>query len=191
MDHNFIGQIDPVFKECLPMLELLSFGHNGLMLQYSFIFDTIYSHTKLCGFNISVQRMVTSGRWLDYSENFVFQSSEDIEKAVVKNGRHISAICKEGMTCPLYLPPNTQWIDMSQNGFILVIIPQLLLLSNNSLKFLDSSYNGIHSARLPVYCAYNVIPQIETIDLSNNGIQCINATFFNKSITSCDWTSFK
>ena len=191
LDHNFIGIIDPVFQECLPTLELLSFGHNDLLLQYSFVFDTVLSLTKLRGYNISAQRRVTSRKWSSSSENFAVQSLEDTEKAIAKIGRNISIICKEGMTCPLYLPPNIQWIDMSQNGFILVIVPRVVLLNNNSLNFINMSYNGIHNARLPLYCAYNVIPQIETFDVSNNGMQCFNATFFNMSITGCDWSSLK
>ena len=191
MDKNFIHSIDPVFKECLPTLERLSLGDNYLSIRYSFVYDTIFVLTNLHGYNISAQRRATSQKGHDYSGNFVFQSLQDTKRTVAINGRNYSRICQEGMTCPVYLPSNIQWIDISQNGFVLTVVPQVALLNNNSLNFINMSYNGIHNARLPVYCPNNVIPQIETFDVSNNGIQCFNATFFNMSITGCDWSSLK
>ena len=44
----------------------------------------------------------------------------------------------------------------------------------------------------PVYCAYSGInPWLETLDISNNNLQCINASVFNKDIGNCDWSSLK
>ena len=175
LDNNFINVIDPVFHECLPTLELLSMGDNDLAIQHGLLNDTIFGLTSLRGFNISAQRRAISQKAHDYSENTI----------------NSQMFCVRGMTCPIYLPPNIQWIDMSQNGFILLVVPQIVLMNNNSLNFLNGSYNGIHNIRHPIYCAYNSIIQLETFDLSNNGMQCINATIFNKNITHCDWTALK
>ena len=191
LDHNFLNVIDPVFKECLPTLELLSLGDNYLKIQYAFVHDTIFGLPNLRGFNISAQRRATSQTGPDDFKNFVFQSLQDTEKTIAENGKEYPRVCEEGMTCPIYLPLNIQWIDLSQNGFILVVVPQAVFLNNNSLNFLNVSYNGIHNARLPLYCAHNIVPQIETFDLRNNGMQCINATVSNESITGCDWSSLK
>ena len=175
MDNNFINVIRPVFKDCLPTLEILSLGDNDLALQREFLKDAIFGLHRLCGFNISAQRKAISQKRPDFSENTV-------------NG---PIFCVKNMTCPIFLPSNIQWIDMSQNGFIMPVVPQIALMNNNSLNFLNGSYNGVLNFRHPIYCPYNVIPQLETIDVSNNGIQCLNASIFNESITHCDWKSLK
>ena len=44
---------------------------------------------------------------------------------------------------------------------------------------------------LAVYTYNLASPQIQTIDLNNNNLQCITASMFNESITNCNWNSLK
>ena len=47
--------------------------------------------------------------------------------------------------------------------------------------------------KLPIYCPPDryIKIQLEGLDVSNNGLQCLNATVFNKNVTKCDWSSLK
>ena len=102
-------------------------------------------------------------------------------------------VCKKGMTCPLLLPPKLQWIDISHHGFYLVVVPQSVILTNTSLKHVGASNCDIQTVKLPVYCPpdRHIKIYVESIDASNNGLQCINATAFDKNVTNCDWNSVK
>ena len=62
------------------------------------------------------------------------------------------------------------------------------ILKNSTLKFLNASHTSIQTAERPIYCPWNIIPQLETIDVSNNNIECINSSYFNESVTGCNWT---
>ena len=97
------------------------------------------------------------------------------------------------MTCPLILPPILQWVDVSHHGFYLVVVPQSVILTNTSLKSIKASNCGIQSVKLPIYCPpdRHIKIILESLDVSNNGLQCINATAFDKNVTNCDWSSLK
>ena len=84
-----------------------------------------------------------------------------------------------------------EWIDISHHGFYLVVVPQSAILTNTSLKSIGASYCGIQTMKLPVYCppGSNIKILIERVDISNNGLQCVNATAFDKNVTNCDWHS--
>ena len=98
-----------------------------------------------------------------------------------------------GMTCPLLLPPRLEWFDISHHGFYLVTVPQSVILTNSSLKSAFASNCGIQTMKLPVYCppGWNIKIHVERVDVSNNGLQCVNATAFDKNVTNCDWRSLK
>ena len=95
------------------------------------------------------------------------------------------------MACPLVLPKTLQWTDTSHNGLKIADIPEIVLLGNTSLKYLNASYCGLRTIVYPLYCAWNVTLPLETIDLSNNNLQCVNASVFNKAVFGCDWSSLK
>ena len=73
------------------------------------------------------------------------------------------------------------------------MFPQSVFLTNTSLKSVAASYCGIQTMKLPVYCPLDRYIKIhwEIIDASNNGLQCVNATAFDKNVTNCDWRSLK
>ena len=45
----------------------------------------------------------------------------------------------------------------------------------------------------PAYCPWNIIPQIENLDLRHNNLQHINTSAFKKtaSVSGCNWNSLK
>ena len=68
-------------------------------------------------------------------------------------------------------------------------LPEFAFLHNSTLKSLDISYNGIHFIEKPVYCKKSntslIVPQIETLNINNNALQCVTSTLFGH----CDWSS--
>ena len=97
LDHNYINGMDPIFKECFPSLEVLSFGDNYLYFSSDFVDDTIFGLSNLIGFNFTWQRQANSMVKASYQQ---FQ-------AAFKNkltGKPI--VCQKGETCPLTLPPS-------------------------------------------------------------------------------------
>ena len=184
LDHNRINRMDPVFKECFSDLEVLSFGDNYLLITGEFVYDTVFGLPNLIGFNLTWQRQANS----------VAKASYEQLKTVFKNkynGR--PSLCEKGMTCPLILPPKLEWVDISHHGIYFVVIPQSVFLTNTSLKSVAASYCGIQTMKLPIYCPPDCYIKInlERLDASNNGLQCVNATAFDKKVTNCDWSSLK
>ena len=184
LDHNRINRMDPVFKECFLDMEVLSFGDNYLLITSEFVYDTIYGLPNLIGFNLTWQRQSNSMAKTSYGKlKTVFKNKS--------NGKR--GICEKGMSCPLILPPKLQWVDISHHGFYFVVIPQSVILTNSSLKSIGASNCGIQTMKLPVYCPpdRNIKIHIERLDVSNNGLQCVNATSFDQKVTKCDWKSVK
>ena len=99
--------------------------------------------------------------------------------------------CQTGMACPFVFPKNLKWVDTSHNALQVADVPELVFMRNTSLKYLNASYCGLRTIVYPLYCPWNIIPQVDTIDLSNNNLQCINASVFNKTVSGCDWNSLK
>ena len=104
-------------------------------------------------------------------------------------------ICGSGLACPLLIPPKMQWMDLSHNGVRALRPPEMALIRNSTLRFFNGSYSGIQTIQLPIFCLHStittVVPQVETIDMSNNNLQCMNASVFDGSVTNCDWSSLK
>ena len=67
----------------------------------------------------------------------------------------------------------------------------MVLLRNCTLNNLRASYTGMGTIQFPIYCAFNVRFPLETVDVSNNGLRCINESSFDQSATNCDWSSVK
>ena len=169
LDHNYINLMDPIFKECFPSLEVLSLGDNYLYFSIELVNDTAFGLPNLIGFNFTWQRQANS----------VEKSSYRQLRKVFKNkptGKPI--ICKKGMTCPVKFPPKLQWIDVSHHGFYSVVVPESVILTNTSLKSIEASYCDNQSVKLPIYCPpdRHIKIILEGFDVSNNGLQCVNAT---------------
>ena len=184
IDHNSINNVDPLFKECFPNIEVLSFGDNYLFFSSEFVDDTIFGLHNLTGFNLTWQRQANS---------ITKTGSRQLKTTFKDKHTGKPIVCQEKMTCPLILPPKLKWIDLSHHGFYLVVVPQSVILSNTSLKSIGASNCGIQTMKLPVYCppGWNIKIYLERVDVSNNGFQCVNATSFDKNVTNCDWSSLK
>ena len=184
LDSNQINGIGPIFKTCFPELEILSLADNYLPPDLT-LWLNILQLRNLIGINTSSQ----------YSFSRVHHK-RDISSISASDPTITPAhVCGSGMACPLWLPPKMEWIDVSHNGVRAIRLPELALIRNSTLRYFNGSYCGIQTIQLPVYCVHSVVstvvPQLETIDISNNNLQCVNATFFDGSITHCDWRSLK
>ena len=181
LDSNMFSKFsNPIFSKHFPDLEVLSLGNNLLGSAIT-LTDDIMKMKHLIGLNVSWQHKF---------------SKEPISPAVPVlhgNGSKVTVgvICQPHMACILILPPKLQWIDLSHSRYAPLRLPKFAMLQNTSLKSLDASYNGIHYIENPVYCektnASSVVPQIETINLNNNALECINSSFFSH----CDASSLK
>ena len=183
LDHNYIDKMDPIFRECFPTVEVLSLGDNCLYFSNEFVDDTAFGLSNLTGLNITWQRQANSMEKSSYRPfQTVFRNKS--------SGK--PTLCQKGMTCPVKFPPKLQWIDISHHGFYSVVMPQSVILTNTSLKSIESSC-GIQTMKLPIYCPpdRHIKIYLESFDMSNNGLQCINATVFDKNVTNCDWSSVK
>ena len=181
LDSNEIEILEPVFTKCFPELEILSLADNHIVPPLSLCID-IMKLRNLAGFNASSQYRVRHKRDISATK-----SSSKIFTTEI--------ICGDGMACPLFLPPKIKWIDVSHNGVRKLRTPELALIRNSTLRYFNISFCGMQTIQLPIYCLHStittVVPQVETIDISNNNLQCLNASVFDISISHCDWSSLK
>ena len=184
LDHNYLILVGPVFKVCFHNLEVLSFGDNYVLLTGDFVSDSLFGLPNLIGYNLSWQTKVNAMANMRYP---------NLERRSLFNMDQYVYFCMAGMTCPLKLPRKLEWIDISHHGFALVTLPQSVILTNSSLKSAEASNCGIQTMKLPVYCPpdRHIKIHVESVDVSSNGLQCVNATAFDKNVTNCDWSSVK
>ena len=177
-----------MFKQCFSELEILSVADNYLLPDMIF-WVNIMQLRKFVGINASSQFRTTEV--VSRNSEMSVMSQDQLSKQPFQTGD----ICGSGMACPLWLPPKMEWIDLSHNGVRALRLPELALMRNSILRYFYASYSGIQTVQLPVYCVHSavstVVPQLETIDMSNNNLQCVNASVFDGSITHCDWSSLK
>ncbi len=173
VDFNFIHDFEPIVSKSLTKLEILSLAYNFIYLQTDMNLDLV-KMPNIRGFNISWQ----------HSNGFAMSTWHSL-------ARKPSEICLPHTICPLVFPRKLEWIDMSHFGIDLInLFENSVFMTNTSLKFWSLAYSGLQSFKFPVYCAWfntprQIVPQLETIDLSGNAIGCINSSFFQY----CDWSS--
>ena len=113
LDHNYINRMHPIFRECFPTIEVLSFGDNYLLLIRDMV--SIDGLPNLIGFNFTWQRQANSMAKINYRQFQTLFKNKATGKPIV---------CQKGMTCPIILPPKLEWIDISHHGFYSVVVPQ-------------------------------------------------------------------
>ena len=177
LDGNYIHVIDPIFSQCFPNIEIFSLAYNNIYL-YTTLLHDILKLKNLIGLDISHQ-----GRYRALP-------SMPTTNTRKRKTREVT-ICEIKMACPLSLPPKLQWIDASNNEYHTSDFPEMALMRNSTLKFVNASHSEIQTFLRPIYCPYYVCPNIETIDLSNNNLKCFATSFFNKTVTGCNWRSVK
>ena len=179
MDNNAIEKLDPVFSQYLPDLEVLSFGNNFIDFDVILIND-FFNLKNLTGLNMSWQNM--------NGINSYDTKVQGKKRQGTKNTKPGNNVCNPDMACPVMLPSQIEWIHISHFGGDVQFIPELVILANSTLHSIDLSHNRITIIKNPVYCPggkFNVVTQIQTINLNNNGLQYINSSFFSH----CNWSS--
>ena len=197
LDNNYLhtADLEPIFSTCFPKLKILSLSENFIYRAIKMAQD-IMKLEHLVGFNFSYQMTLSDHAFSTYGKyvtHHLFERKPDWSPAKIINHRikRRTHICQTGMACPYALPRNLEWIDMSHNALLVSKVPELVAMRNTSLKCVNVSYSGLGTFMYPVYCPWNVVPQVENVDFSNNNLRCINASFFNKTISGCDWKSLK
>ena len=179
LDSNFIRDLEPIFNStCFRELEILSLAENCLVESINLTYN-IFTIKHLVGLNMSSRCRVDENRAMIPSI-----TKQRISKRAID-------ICGPGMACPIILPSKMKWIDLSHSGIHISQVPELVLLRNCTLNNLRVSYTGLRTIQFPIYCAFNVLFPLETVDFSNNGLKCINESSFDQSATNCDWSSVK
>ena len=178
LDHNSIHIIDPIFFDCFPKLEILSLSENYLAETLVLVGDVLFL-PHLVGLNFSSQNWVSNNMAPDLRHR---------ERSRYKRQAHA---CEQHMACPMMFSSKLQWIDISHSGLQIQQIPELVFMRNSTLSFVKATYTGVESVQFPMYCPFNVKPNIETVDVSHNALRCINESVFDPNIGHCDWSSIK
>ena len=173
IDRNVITLIYVVIHWKMPKLETFSITENQL-LSTAYLLADIMTLKHLKYANLSRQ-------------NNIFSSSNQRHRRYSFTWKDKTELCfaNPDRACSFGVPENLTLLDLSSSTFKLPTIPELILMNNNTLHFVDLSSNAIQKLPRPFYCAHNIKPAIKSLDLSNNKIECITSSFF----THCDWSS--
>ena len=174
LDGNVITELYLEIHPKLPELEKISLAGNQLLSTLELLAD-ILSLKRLKRVNLRGQNRIWSYQSYERYRRFVSSEYTPTRTCIISPHR----------TCPFELPRNLEYLDLSSWAFKLSTIPQLALMNNNTLQFVNLSFNAIQQLPKPFYCAGNSKPAFRILDLSNNKIKCINSSFF----TFCNWSS--
>ena len=171
VDRNRITKMLVSFNLHMPNLEKLSLAENLLPSSLELLAD-ILSLKHLKDVNLSGQNRIWS-----YHERY---------RRYYTMGAEQKKICfiESHRACPFSIPENLTSLDLS-SSFPGPVIPELVLMNNNTLRLVNLSFNAIQHLPKPFYCAANTKPAISVLDLSNNKIECITNSFFSH----CNWSS--
>ena len=169
VDQNLITDVYVEIHAKLPQLEKLSLAENQLLSTVVLLAD-IFSLKHLAYANLSRQNHIWS-----YHPHQRDRRDDTTPK------RRIFRVCFDApnRACAFEPPENLTSLDLSSFGFKLSTIPELVLMNNNTLHFVNLSSNAIKQLPQPFYCAPNVKPAMNILDLSNNKIECITSSFFS------------
>ena len=194
LENNYLHSedIEPLFSTCFPKLQILSLSENYIYADMNLIQD-IMKLQHLIGFNISYQMTlsdyVSSGK---YVTPYLFERKHAWSPTKIINHRiKREIISHTGKASPFVVPRKLEWIDMCHNKFLVSNVPELVMMQNTSLKYINASYSGVETIVYPMYCPWNIVLQIESFDFRNNNLHCINASVFNKTVSACNWKSLK
>lgn len=204
MDQNSIYNIDPILTTNIPNIEILSFGDNYLYERSALIWD-IYHLEFLVGLNLSWQQRENSVFSVEKEEIPQLQLENNPMKMEVvgaktkqherfRRGTSKIHICERDFSCPVKIPKYMQWVDMSHYGLHLPDVPELVILTNSTLKYVNLAYSEVQFFKKPTFCPtglFHTTVQIETFDFRFNTIQCFNESMFDYEVTHCKWDSLK
>ena len=174
VDQNLITEIYLEIHPELQKIEKLSLAGNQLLSILKLLAD-ILSMKHLKYVNLSGQNHIWS--YHPHQGYRRYTIIPDRPKLICLNSPH--------RACPFQLPKNLTHLDLSSSAFKLSTIPELVLMNNSTLSFINLSSNAVKQLPKPFYCAGNNKPNFNILDLSNNRIKCINSSFF----TYCNWSS--
>ena len=163
LDSNSIYDFGGSFiSKRYPNIEVLSLGDNYFSPGSRFFAD-FFDMRHLVGLNLSRQQGAHYG----------------LRK---KRYDHLNQLrfCQLGTACPLNIPRQLQWVDLSYFGYQLPQVPELAILTNNSLNYLNAAYTSISALPFMIFCptSLNIVPQFKTFDFTGNSIRCINSSIF-------------
>ncbi len=170
LDSNLIYSFGHLMWKKLPSIEILSLGNNYWNPDSRFFLDVL-NMFNLRGLNISRQH--------GYSHNIHKRSPHE-------NPPHL---CQSGTACPIELSPNLEWVDVSFFGFQIPEVPELVILRDLHVKYVNVASTGLTALPFVMFCPVGRHIQIdtETLDFSGNAIKCVNSSIF----ANCSWNALK
>ena len=171
LDRNLISKIKLGIHQAFPSLEVVSISYNQMSSPIDFIAELL---------ELPNLRYLNLGR----QNQIIPRSANRVRRELPHDYVYHMCIRSLNHTCPIGVPKNLTYLDLSYSGFQLPAIPQIAMMNNNSLQFVYLSSNSIRLLPKPFYCPFNNKPLFKLVDLSNNKIECINSSYFNH----CDWS---
>ena len=180
LDGNNIRFVGSIFSK-LSNLEVLTLTHNGIDDYYSLLLD-FHRAINLRKVDLSYQNTYLLESPCYKSSRKEVQNHTNAVNEAIPMKRY----CVFGTVCVVNWPPSLEWLAFSDVGFRKDKIPEMALINNGTMKYLDVSNNIFETFPKPIYCRENptVFSTIEYIDVSNCGTTCVNRTLFNYCVFS-------
>ena len=182
VDRNLITEVYAGIHDALPELEILSMTENQLLSTTRHTSELLtLRHLRFL--NLSRQDHVL------YYPHKELKSRQRFRRYDVTT-QYIDRPCFTNLhlACPIQLPQNLTYLDLSYSAFQLSTIPEIAMTNNNTLHFVNLAHNAIQTLPKPFYCPHNTKPHFRFLDLSFNKIECINGSYFTH-FTHCNWSS--
>ena len=179
VDRNLITEVYAGIHDALPELEILSMTENQLLSTTRYTSELLtLRHLRFL--NLSRQDHVLSYPHKELKSRKRFRRYDITTQ-------YIDRPCFTNLhfACPVQLPQNLTYLDLSYSAFQLSTIPEIAMTNNNTLHFVNLAHNAIQTLPKPFYCPYKTKPHFRFLDLSFNKIECINGSYF----THCNWSS--
>ena len=179
VDRNLITEVYAGIHDALPELEILSMTENQLLSTTRYTSELLtLRHLRLL--NLSRQDHVLSYPHKELKSRKRFRRYDRTTQLIDR-----PCFTNLHFACPIQLPQNLTYLDLSYSAFQLSTIPEIAMTNNNTLHFVNLAHNAIQTLPKPFYCPYNTKPLFQFLDLSFNKKECINGSYF----THCNWSS--
>ena len=147
----------------LPFIESFTVTHNGLF-NYVGLFENLISAKNLKKLDISYQHILLETTSQNLS---TLQKIEPFPEA------NVPEFCGYSNVCTIHWPEKLEWLATSNvNAFRIEDVPEIIFLTNVSLKYADASGNRFETFPKPLNCREKTILKIDYVDGSNCEIKC-------------------
>ena len=164
LDRNNIHRFDfSLIIFGLPLIESFTVTHNGLF-NYVGLFENLINAKNLKKLDISYQHILLEA---------TSQNLSTLQKIEPFPEVNVPEFCGYSNVCTIHWPKKLEWLATSNvNAFKIAKVPELVFLTNVSLKHADASGNMFETFPKPLYCPEKTILKVDYVDGSHCGIKC-------------------